>query len=86
MISRELIVSGTEYNLIIKRYEKLQKNYKEVTAIYLARKIEEVDVERIKIKSIKQEKRLNGSVIIDYCVYERGDKIWIQHLNQKFYI
>ena len=68
MINKEFTLNLENYNSILNKYKNKQKDEKEILDIYLA-KFEKVPVERIKVKSILCEKRLNGNVIIDYCVY-----------------
>lgn len=67
MLNREFILSSENADSILNKYEYLEKSAKEVFEIYLA-KIEKVEVEKIYIKSILREKRLNGNTTIAYSV------------------
>ena len=72
MTTKEFILSLKDFTSILNKYRSKQKTDEEVLINYLA-KIEKVKVERIKIKSILREKRIDGNTIIKYCVYERDE-------------
>ena len=72
MLNKEFTLNLENFNYILNKYKNMQQDEREIFACYLA-KFENVSTERIKVKSILCEKRLNGNVIIDYYVCDIVD-------------
>lgn len=72
MLDKELIVSSVEYRYLLDEYRDVVKTEEQLLTHYLA-DLERTYLKNINVKRVTKEKRLNGNIIITYCVYEEGE-------------
>ena len=72
MLNKEFVINATEYNNLLNKLKDAVKTEEQLLTHYLA-DLERTYLKNINIKRVAREKRLNGNIIITYCVYEEGE-------------
>lgn len=72
MIDKELVISATEFSHLLEKYKDAVKTEEQLFEHYLS-DLERTYLKNINIKRIAKEKRLNGNIIIGYCIIGKED-------------